>query len=95
MGVRPTVCAGAVAVLVCLLAWFAAEVVTGAGQAHVAERILAVAQAVWRADGSPVLPPLRLSQRTARTIIANADVILMFMAIAVYGGYVLTGVVEE
>ena len=35
------------------------------------------------------------SQRTARTIIANAGVILTFMAIAVYGGYVLTGVVEE
>ena len=32
-GLRPTVCAGAVAVLVCLLAWFAAEVVTGAGLA--------------------------------------------------------------
>ena len=46
-GLRPTVCAGAVAVLVCLLAWFAAEVVTGAGQAGLAERVLGVAQAVW------------------------------------------------
>jgi ABC-2 type transport system permease protein len=35
------------------------------------------------------------SQRTARTIIAYIGVILMFMAITVYGGYVLTGVVEE
>ncbi len=35
------------------------------------------------------------SQRTAREIIASVGVILMFMAITVYGGYVLTGVVEE
>jgi len=41
------VCAGAAAVLVCLLAWFAAEVVTGAGQAGLAEWVLGVAQAVW------------------------------------------------
>ena len=46
-GLRPAVCAGAVAVLVCLLAWFAAEVVTGAGQAGLAEWVLGVAQAVW------------------------------------------------
>jgi hypothetical protein len=41
------VCAGAAAVLVCLLAWFAAEVVTGAGRAGLAEGGLGVAQAVW------------------------------------------------
>ena len=35
------------------------------------------------------------SQRTARMITAYAGLILMFMAISVYGGYVLTGVVEE
>ena len=46
-GLRQAVCAGAVAVLVCLLAWFAAEVVTGAGQAGLAEWVLGVAQAVW------------------------------------------------
>ena len=46
-GLRPAVCAGAVAVLVCLLAWFAAEVVTGAGQAGLAEGVLGLAQAVW------------------------------------------------
>ena len=46
-GLRPAVGAGAAAVLVCLLAWFAAEVVTGAGQAGLAEWILGVAQAVW------------------------------------------------
>ena len=37
----------------------------------------------------------RQSQRTARTIIAYIGVILLYMAIAVYGSYVLTGVVEE
>ena len=46
-GLRPAVCAGAVAVLVLLLAWFAFEVITGAGHAGLAERILGVAQAVW------------------------------------------------
>jgi len=35
------------------------------------------------------------SQRTARTIIAEVGVILLYMAIVVYGSYVLTGVVEE
>ena len=35
------------------------------------------------------------SQRTARTIVAYISVLLLFMAISVYGGYVLTGVVEE
>ena len=35
------------------------------------------------------------SQRTARTIVAYISVLLLFMAITVYGGYVLTGVVEE
>jgi hypothetical protein len=37
----------AVAVLVLLLAWFAVEVVTEAGQVGLAERVLGVAQAVW------------------------------------------------
>jgi hypothetical membrane protein len=44
---RPAVSAIAAAMLVLLLAWFAAEVVTGAGHAGLAERVLAVAQAVW------------------------------------------------
>ena len=35
------------------------------------------------------------SQRTARMIIADVGIVLMFMAISVYGGYVLTEVVEE
>ena len=46
-GLRPAVCAGAVAMLVLLLAWFAVEVITGAGHVGLAERILGVAQAVW------------------------------------------------
>lgn len=44
---RPAVCAIAVAMLTLLLAWFAAEVITGAGHAGLAERTLGVAQAVW------------------------------------------------
>jgi hypothetical membrane protein len=44
---RPGSSAGAVAVLLALLAWFGAELVLGAGQAGVAERILGAAQAVW------------------------------------------------
>jgi hypothetical protein len=46
-GLRPAVAAGAVAVLLALLAWFAAELVTGAGQAGLAERIFGAAQALW------------------------------------------------
>ncbi len=46
-GLRPAACAGAVVVLLALLAWFGAELITGAGQAGLAERVLGVAQAVW------------------------------------------------
>jgi hypothetical membrane protein len=46
-GLRPAVCAAAVAVLLALLAWFVAELITGAGQAGLAERIFGVAQAAW------------------------------------------------
>jgi len=46
-GLRPAVCAAAVGVLVVLLAWFCAEVVTGAGHAGLAERVLGLAQAAW------------------------------------------------
>ncbi len=35
------------------------------------------------------------SQRTPRTLVAYVSVLLLYLAIAVYGGYVLTGVVEE
>ncbi len=46
-GLRPAVSAGAVAVLVVLLGWFAAELITGAGQAGLAERVFGAAQALW------------------------------------------------
>jgi hypothetical membrane protein len=46
-GLRPPVCAGAVVVLSCLVAWFAVEVVTGAAYAGLAERVLGEAQAIW------------------------------------------------
>lgn len=50
-----------------------------------------------------LLAPVRLavtqlhpqSQRTPRMLVAYISVLLLYMAIAVYGGYVLTGVVEE
>ena len=45
-GLRPAVCAAAVAVLLTLTAWFGAELVAGAGQAGLAERIVGVAQAL-------------------------------------------------
>jgi hypothetical protein len=46
-GLRPAVTAAAVTVLLALLAWFAIELVTGGGQAGLAERILGAAQALW------------------------------------------------
>ena len=46
-GLRPAVCAGVVVVLVILVTWFGLEVVTGAGHAGLAERVLGLAQAVW------------------------------------------------
>ena len=46
-GLRPVVCACAVAVLVTLTAWFGIEVATGGGQAGLAERIIGVVQALW------------------------------------------------
>jgi len=44
---RPAVTAGAVAVLLALLAWFAVELVAGGGQAGLAERIFGCVQALW------------------------------------------------
>jgi hypothetical protein len=44
---RPAVSAGVVAVLLVLLAWFAAELITGGGQAGLAERVFGAAQALW------------------------------------------------
>jgi hypothetical membrane protein len=44
---RPAVAAVAVAALLALVAWFGVELVTGAGQAGLAERVAGAAQAVW------------------------------------------------
>lgn len=44
---RPAVTAAAAAVQLCLLAWFDTEVITASAQVGLAERVLAVAQAVW------------------------------------------------
>jgi hypothetical membrane protein len=44
---RPAVSAGAVAVLVALVAWFGVELVTGGGLAGLAERIFGAALALW------------------------------------------------
>jgi hypothetical protein len=46
-GLRPAVTAGAVAVLVALLAWFGAELITAGGQAGLAERVFGAGQALW------------------------------------------------
>jgi len=46
-GLRPAVAAAAVALLFAVLAWFVAELVTGAGQVGLAERVAGVAQAAW------------------------------------------------
>jgi len=46
-GLRPAVAVAAVALLFALLAWFGVELVTGAGQVGLAERVTGVAQAAW------------------------------------------------
>jgi hypothetical protein len=46
-GLRPMVSAGAVAVLVALLAWFTAELVTAGAQVGLAERVFGAGQALW------------------------------------------------
>ena len=46
-GLRSEVSAGAVVVLLALLAWFGTELITGGGQAGLAERIFGAAQAAW------------------------------------------------
>jgi hypothetical protein len=46
-GLRPTVAAAAIAVLFALLTWFIVELITGVGQAGLAERVTGVAQAAW------------------------------------------------
>jgi hypothetical protein len=46
-GLRPAVSAGAVVVLLVLLTWFGAELITAGGQAGLAERVFGAAQALW------------------------------------------------
>ena len=46
-GLRPAVAAVAVAVLLALVMWFGAELITGSGQAGLAERVAGTAQALW------------------------------------------------
>src|SRR5215469_7110994 len=44
---RPTVSAGAVALLLALVTWFGVELITGGGQAGLAERVFGAALALW------------------------------------------------
>jgi hypothetical protein len=46
-GLRPAASAGAVVVLLALVAWFGAELITGGGLAGLAERIFGAGQALW------------------------------------------------
>jgi hypothetical protein len=46
-GLRPAVTAAAVTVLLALLAWFGAELITRGGQAGLAERVFGAATALW------------------------------------------------
>ena len=46
-GLRPAACGWAVVALAILAAWFGAEVVMGASEVGLAERIVGVAQALW------------------------------------------------
>jgi hypothetical membrane protein len=46
-GLRPAVAAGAVTVLLALLCWFGAELILGAHQVGLAERVVGAAQAAW------------------------------------------------
>ena len=60
-GLRPAVCAGASAVLLGLLLWFGTEVITGGGQAGLAERVMGGMQVLW-----PLLVVLSCRWRQAR-----------------------------
>jgi hypothetical membrane protein len=46
-GLRPAVAAAAVVVLLALVLWFGAELITGSGQAGLAERAAGTAEALW------------------------------------------------
>jgi peptidoglycan hydrolase-like protein with peptidoglycan-binding domain len=68
-GLRPAVSAVATGVMIGLLAWFLAELVTRDGQVGLAERIMGVAQAGWPLA---VVLSCRLSRPGARTVRAGA-----------------------
>jgi hypothetical protein len=57
-GLRPAVSAGTSVVLLLVLVWFGAELVTGGGQAGLAERLLGGMQTLW-----PVLVILSCRRR--------------------------------
>jgi hypothetical protein len=63
-GLRPAVSVSAAALLLTLLAWFGAELITGAGQVGLSERVLGLAQALWPLA---VVLSCRLSQARTRT----------------------------
>jgi hypothetical membrane protein len=46
-GLRRGACFGAVALQLILLTWFVAELISGAGQVGLAERVVGAAQAIW------------------------------------------------
>jgi hypothetical protein len=69
-GLRPAVSAVATGVMIGLLVWFLAELVTRDGQVGLAERIMGVAQAGWPLA---VVLSCRLSRPAARTVRAGAD----------------------
>jgi len=60
---RPAVAAAAVTVLLALVMWFGAELITGAGQAGLAERVAGAAQALW-----PLAVVLSCWRRPARVV---------------------------
>jgi hypothetical protein len=78
-GLRPVVSAGAAAVLLALVAWFGAELITGGGLAGLAERIFGAALALWplavvascrhaaRKDTRPRTEPASRARPAART----------------------------
>jgi hypothetical protein len=56
-GLRPVVSASTSVVLLGVLLWFGAELVTGGGQAGLAERLLGGMQNALAGARDPVLPP--------------------------------------
>jgi hypothetical membrane protein len=67
-GLRPAVAAVAVAVLLALVIWFAAELITGSGQVGLAERAAGTAQALWPVA---VVLSCRRSARAPATVPPN------------------------